>query len=155
MNYLNVSFDYKNKVSLDPQFIPFGLWASAFLEEAKRPFRVAVWRENGNISVFQSFLRDESFAEANYRYMERTVKFLLWSVGGWRVSICGCEETAERVRRAYAADAERAFDLGFMNDVYERPLEIVLCGEKDFPEPKEQPRPTACWRRNIQRSRSA
>lgn len=90
--------------------------------------------------MFQSFLRDESFVEANYRYMERTVKFLLWSVGGWRVSICGCEETAERVRRAYAADAERAFDLGFMNDVYERPLEIVLCGEKDFPEPKEQPR---------------
>ena len=140
MTYLNISFDYKNRVSLDPEFVPFGVWSEAFLKGAERPFRIAVWRENGGVSVFQSFLRGEDYAEANLRYMERTVKFLLWSVGGWRVSICGCRETAEKVKAAYAAGAARDFDYGFMQDVYERELEIVLCDEADFPAAKEQPR---------------
>lgn len=98
MKYLNIEFDYRNKASLEPGFIPFGVWADAFLAEAKRPFRIALERDNGCVTVFGSFLRDESWSEANYRYMERTVKFLLWSVGGWRVTICGCEETAKRLQ---------------------------------------------------------
>ena len=140
MNYLGISFDYKNKPSLEPEFIPFGVWADAFLEGADRPFKVAVSRDHGSVSVFSSFLRGEDFAEANYRYMERYVKFLLWSVGGWRVTICGCEETAKRLLDAYVEGGEREFDIHFMYDVFDRPFEIVLCGEEDFPEANEQPK---------------
>ena len=140
MKYLDIEFDYRNKPSLEPEFIPFGVWADAFLAEAKRPFRVAVERDNGSVSVFGSYLRDESFAEANFRYLERTVKFLLWSMGGWHVTICGCEETARRLQTVYCRGGERDFDAGFAYDVFERELEIVLCDEEHFPAANEQPK---------------
>ena len=140
MKYLDIAFDYKNKPALEPEFIPFGVWADAFLSAAERPFRVAVERDGGSVSVFSSRLRGEEYAEANLRYMERYVKFLLWSVGGWRVRISGCEETARRLRDVFAADGERSFDVGFMEDVFERPFEIDVCREEELPEAREQPR---------------
>ena len=140
MNYLGISFDYRNKPSLEPEFIPFGVWAKAYLAEAARPFQVAVERDHGQISVFESRLRDERFAEANLRYMERFVKFLLWSVGGWRVYLCGCEETARKLQEAYSVGGARDFDWHFMDDVFERGFEIVICGEEGFPAANEQPR---------------
>ena len=141
MNYLGMSYDYKNKPSLEPEFIPFQVWAEAFLEEAHRPFRVAVYRDHGSVSVFSSFLRGEEYAEANYRYMERYVKFLLWSAGGWRVTVLGCEETSRRLLDAYVEGGVREFDTHFMLDVFDRPFEIVLCkDEAEFPAPNEQPK---------------
>ena len=116
------------------------MWAKAFLDGAERPFKVALERGNGHVSVFSSCLRGEEYAEANLRYMERTVKFLLWSVGGWRVTICGCAETAEKLRSIYCAGGERDFDFNFEFDVFERPFELVLCEERDFPRENEQAR---------------
>ena len=102
---------------------------------------LAVERDHGNISVFSSFLREESCAEANYRYMERFVKFLLWSAGGLRVTICGCEETARKLQAAYTVGGTRDFDWHFMDDVFESGFEIVLSDEAHFPKEHEAPRP--------------
>ena len=68
-----------------------------------RPFRVALERENGRVSVFSSFLRGAEYAEANLRYMERYVKFLLWSVGTWRITVMLPDEKARRVGQSIAA----------------------------------------------------
>ena len=138
MNYLGISFDYRNKPLLDGSFIPFGVWAEAYLKEADRPFRVALERENKLVSVFSSRLRGEAFAEANLRYMERYVKFLLWSVGGWRVTICGGGETAEKLKDIYRLGGERDFDAHFEFDIFERPFELLTCAEEDFPAANEQ-----------------
>ena len=138
MNYLGIAYDYRNKPILDESFLPFGVWAKAFLEGADRPFRVALERENGKVSVFSSFLRAEEYAEANLRYMERYVKFLLWSVGGWKVTICGCGETAEKLKDIYRVGGERDFDAKFEFDIFERPFELVTCAEKDFPRANEE-----------------
>ena len=132
MNYLGISYDIKNVPVLDQGFIPFGVWVNAYLKEADRPFSVAVERENGKISVFDSFLRGEEFAAANERYVERLVKFLLWSVGGWRVYLTGCDAEAAAVKAAYTAEGKRAFDYGFMQDVYERPFEVVIFHDCTF-----------------------
>ncbi|MBQ3534444.1 MAG: ROK family protein [Clostridia bacterium] len=137
MNYLGISYDIKNVPVLDQGFIPFGVWINAYLKEADRPFSVAVERENGKISVFDSFLRGEEFAAANERYVERLVKFLLWSVGGWRVYLTGCDKEAAAVKAAYTAEGKRSFDYGFMQDVYERPFEVVICSREDFPAANE------------------
>ena len=138
MNYLGVSYDYGNKPALDESFLPFGVWAKAFLEGADRPVRIALEREEGRVSVFSTFLRGEEYKDANLRYLERTVKFLLWSVGGWKVTLCGCEETAEKLRDIYRRGGTRDFDAGFAFDIFERELEIVLCSEADFPAANEQ-----------------
>ena len=98
MNYLGIDYSVKNMPALDPGFIPFGIWAKAYLNGASRPFRIAVERENGLVSVFETKLRGAEFAEANYRYAERFVKMLLWSVGGWKVYLCGDDAIAKRMQ---------------------------------------------------------
>lgn len=141
MDYLGISYDYRNKPSLEPAFIPFAVWEKAYLAGAERPFKVAVERDNGNVSVFSSRLRGQEYEAANYRYMERFVKFLLWSAGGLRVTICGCEETAKKLQAAYTVGGARDFDWHFMDDVFESGFEIVLSDEAHFPKEHEAPRP--------------
>ena len=138
MEYLGIEYSIKNLPALDSAFIPFGMWAREYLKQAARPFSVAVERQNGNISVFFSRLRGREYNEANLRYLERYVKFLLWSVGGWRVWICGCDEEAEAVRAAYSKGAERDFDVGFMFDTFERSFELRIVAPEDFPKPSER-----------------
>lgn len=137
MKYLNISYDVKNVPFLDSGFVPFGVWRKAFLEGADRPFSIAVEREGGKITVLHTFLRGEDYAEANYRYAERTVKFLLWSVGGFKVYLNGDEKVIDRIRAAYTPTGERAFDVQFMEDVYEKPFEVLSVSKEAFPEANE------------------
>ncbi len=137
VQYLNVSYGIKNIPELDPDYIPFGVWRKAYLEGADRPFSIAVEREDGKITVLHTFLRGQAFAEANYRYAERTVKFLLWSVGGFRVYLTEDEAVIERIKAAYTHQGERAFDVQFMEDVYERPFEVLSVSKEAFPEARE------------------
>lgn len=138
MQYLGIEYSIKNLPALDADFIPFGVWAKAYLKEAARPFKIAVERENGLVSVFETKLRGAEFAEANVRFVERFVKMLLWSVGGWRVYLCGDDAVAKQMQDAYRAGGKREFDVGFMQDVYERPFEIVVSDETHFPAAHEQ-----------------
>jgi len=137
MTYLGIDMELQNVPALDPAFIPFGVWMQAYLREADRPFSVAVEREDGRISVFHSRLRGPAFAAANRRFLERYVKFLLWSVGGWRVWLCGCDEEAAALREAYRPGGSRAFDVQFMEDVFERPFELRVCTAQTFPAANE------------------
>ena len=127
MQYLGIEAALKNQPLLDPAFIPFGVWRREYEKEASRPFDLAVERDHGAVSVFETKLRGEDFAEANYRYIERFVKLLLWSAGGLRVWLCGDDALAKRLQAEYCPDGRRAFDVGFMQDVFEVPFEIVTC----------------------------
>lgn len=138
MNYLGIEYSLKNMPKLDSQFIPFGVWAKAYFTGATHPFRIAVEREDGMISVFETKLRGSDFAEANYRFAERYVKMLLWSVGGWRLYLCGDNTIARRLQEEYCVGGCRHFDINFMQDVNERPFEVVICDEATFPHPYEQ-----------------
>ena len=138
MQYLGIEYSVKNLPALDHAFIPFGVWARAYETGAARPFKIAVERENGLVTVYETKLRSAALAEANYRYAERMVKLLLWSVGGWRVYLCGDDAIAKRMQDEYRAGGTREFDAGFMQDVYERPFEIVITDEAGFPQAHEQ-----------------
>ena len=146
MQYLGIEYQIRNLPALDRAFIPFGVWASAYEKGAERPFKIAVERENGLVTVYETKLRGPAFAEANYRYAERCVKMLLWSVGGWRVYLCGDDAIAKRMQDEYRAGGTREFDAGFMQDVYERPFEIVLTDEAGFPQAHERPERSAAIR---------
>ncbi len=126
MNYLGVEFEMKHPPKLEPAFIPFGVWREAYLKDAKQPIAIAVERDKGRISVHHTCIHGtEAMKEADYRYVERYVKFLLWSTGGFRVSICGCSELAKALQKAYQPDGERHFDYTFVQQLYERDLEIL------------------------------
>ena len=142
MEYLGVSIDLKHMPKLDPGFVPFGVWREAYLKGAAVPIAIAVERNDGKITVWRTRIHGtEAFARADFRYVERMVKFLLWSVGGFRIYLCGCHEIAERLREDYTPTGNRAFDADFFRKVYERDLEILDRPLEDCPQPNEAPRP--------------
>ena len=126
MQYLGISYEMKHAPKLDPTFIPFGVWREAYLKGAIQPISIAVEREAGKISVHHTKIYGTAeMAEADYRYVERYVKFLLWSVGGFRIYVCGCSDLAKRLQADYTAEGARRFDCEFFHNTYERTVEVI------------------------------
>ncbi len=142
MEYLGIQFEVKHLPELDPDFIPLGPWMEAYLQNATRPLSIAVEREGGKITVRRARIYGTpEMAEADYRFVERYVKFLLWSIGGFKVYVLGASDIARRLQEEYVyfengegENGKRWFDVQFMSDVYERGFEIVDClSPADFP----------------------
>ena len=142
MNYLGVHYEMQYIPALDPEFIPFGLWADAYRKGAKKPIAIAIERNEGYTSVWNTCIHGtEEMREADYRYVERYVKFLLWAIGGFRISVCGCTEIAARLQKDYNEEGTRAFDCDFFEKVYEQKLEILDLPLESCPIPNECPQP--------------
>ena len=142
MNYLGINFEVKNPPALDSGFIPFGIWMDAYLKGAEMPIAIAVERQEGQISVRHTFIHGTAqMAEADYRYVERFMKFLLWSIGGFKVYICGCSDIAKKLQASYSVAGERAFDYDFFRKLYEKELTIVDLPLDRCPAPNEAPKP--------------
>ena len=138
MNYLGIDYSVRNLPALDPDFIPFGVWTDAYEKEAAKPLTIAIERDRGQISVRHTKIHGTpEMAEADYRFVERYVKFLLWSIGGFRIWICGDSALAQRLQKAYTLQGERKFDVQFMQDVYEVPFEVIDCRPEDCPKANE------------------
>ena len=139
MQYLGINYEMKHAPKLDPTFIPFGVWRNAYLEGAAKPIAIAVERDKGQVSVHHTFIHGTpEMADADYRYVERYVKFLLWSTGGFRVSVCGCSDLAKKLQQAYCAGGERDFDHTFFFQLYEQELEILDLPLEQCPVSNEQ-----------------
>ena len=136
MEYLGIPFSVKNVPCLQPDFLPFAPWRTAYLSQARQPFRIAV--EGSGTVVYETRIRGGS--PADLRYLERTVKLLLWSVGGWRVTLQGDEVLISRLRESFSPHGSRAFDVAMMETVYGRPFCVETAGER-FPEPRPAARP--------------
>ena len=142
MRYLGIEYNTKYTPKLDPGFIPFGVWMDAYLKNAKKPIAIAVERDKGQISVRHTFIHGTpDMAQADYRYVERMVKFLLWSIGGFRVSICGASNIAQQMIRDYSPTGKRAFDFDFFHKLYEVDLEIRDLPLESCPAANENPQP--------------
>lgn len=76
------------------------------------------------------------FDEENFYFAERTLKTLLWLVGGHTVYVHCSPLLFKRLAAAYSANGARAFDYNFMSRVYERPLTLVNCEPSSFPPEK-------------------
>lgn len=138
MNYLGIEYSVQNLPVLDEDFIPFGVWIDAYEKGAEKPLSIAIERENGKISVHHTKIHGRpELKEADYRYVERYVKFLLWSIGGFRIYVCGDSDLTRRLQGAYTLGGERSFDVQFMQDVYEVPFEVIDCAPEDFPQANE------------------
>lgn len=79
---------------------------------------IALEREQGYVSRFETQVRPQPDAET-LRLVERLVKFLLWSRGGWHLYLDGPRAVCERI-------TVRPFDAQLMERVYERPFRITI-----------------------------
>ncbi|MBE6933795.1 MAG: ROK family protein, partial [Ruminococcaceae bacterium] len=142
MEYLGVKFELKNAPVLDPDFIPFGVWMEEYLKGAEKPIAIAVERQAGQISVRRTFIHGtKEMEKADYRFVERYMKFLLWSIGGFKVYVCGCSELTKQLQSAYSILGERAFDYDFFQKLYEKELTIVDLPLEECPAANEAPQP--------------
>ena len=141
MEYLGIEYNMAHRPALDEGFVPFGVWMDAYLKGAKQPIAIGVERENGFITVRNAAIYGTpEMAEADRKFIERFVKFLLWSAGGFRVYLCGCGAIGEKLKEAYSASGDRAFDFDFYRNVHEKEFEVVCLPCEDCPAANESPR---------------
>ena len=123
--------ELKVKAQLDPQFEPLALVYRDFQKRvaesgSAQEIVIGVERNKGYTSVFKtSLLADGVDDAANFKFVERIVKTLLWVRGGYKVIIAGSERVADYIAACYSEGGLRDFDRGFMSRVYERPFEVV------------------------------
>jgi predicted NBD/HSP70 family sugar kinase len=108
------------------------------------PVDLALEQTDGSTFHFHTAVFTEHHEQArwNFRYLERFLKFILWSRGGYRVYFRGPRGLGEQVRQYYAEVAAGQFDAEIMGRrIYERPFEVVLLGTEQLPPAREATRP--------------
>jgi predicted NBD/HSP70 family sugar kinase len=118
---------------LDPGFRPAVLAVRAFrriVDETPgaEPVRIALEQADGSVFQFETRVLPESHpqAPANGTYIERLVKFLLWSRGGWRIYVDGPELLATRLADHYRQTETGRFDAHFVGElIFDHPVEVV------------------------------
>ena len=132
---------------LDPGFRPAVLAMRAFgaLVDATAgalPVGIALEQADGSVFRFDTRVLPESHpqASANGPHVERLVKFLLWSRGGWRIHINGPAALAARLTAHYRDTATGRFDTNFVGErIFDRGLEVVHT--RDLPPERSSTRP--------------
>ena len=134
---------------LDPGFYPLILQMQA-LELSVRPeisaekITIALRRNSGQISHYSLRIppRSREPDPATFFCIERTVKFLLWSRGGFEVTLSGPRWIADRLSAIYCESGKRAFDAQMMERIYGHPLEIRHAPTvEELPPPNEEASP--------------
>lgn len=134
---------------LDPFFRPAVLANRAFRQRVRASgnelaVTVALEQADGSVFHFPTAIFPEGHPEAvaNATYLERLVKFALWSRGGFRVYFDGPSTFGEQLQRHYREQATGRFDADLMGErVYERPFEVVTVGRGKVPAPREATKP--------------
>ena len=128
---------------LDSSFVPAALWNREFRRRcaaASEPLAIALERPDGTVSRFDARIlpHDGANCALNFRHVERLVKMLLWSRGGFRIFIGGNASVAEMLHKTYSPDGERKFDCDFVGTkAYGRSIEIIACAPSDVPAENE------------------
>ncbi|MCS6995187.1 MAG: ROK family protein [Anaerolineales bacterium] len=124
---------------LDPDFLPPALVSRAMrtlTEPDGAPLIFGLERANGEISRYETRILPESHPlfHRSLPFAERTLKFLLWQRGAFRVYVGGAPAIGEYLREQYRMGGTREFDAHFMGEqVYQRPFEIIPCRPSEVP----------------------
>ena len=129
--------------ALDPAFRPAALANRNFLRGAKDngvAVGLALERADGSVSrhATRVFAPDRPEASGNFVFLERLVKFLLWSRGGCRIHFAGPMELGRQLQEHFRASATGKFDAAIMGEkIYERRFEVVLAAPGLLPAERE------------------
>lgn len=97
---------------------------------------LALERADGEVSYYQThvLLPEHPMAEANFIYLERLLKCLLWVRGAWKVHFCGPAGLAQKLRKHFKTSPTGKFDAKILGErVYEHPFQLVSVAEADLP----------------------
>ncbi len=122
---------------LDPAFRPAALACRAFRAEVaasagRVPLRVALEQADGSVSTFATEIlpADHPRAAANTSHVERLVKFLLWSRGGFRLHIDGPAGQAEALRAHFRDTPTGRFDSQVVGQrIFDHAIDVVATSD--------------------------
>jgi len=122
---------------LDPAFRPAVLANRAYRELVRasgsaRPLGLALEQTDGSIFRFDLELLPDTHphAEATTTYVERFVKFILWSRGGWRIHVKGPRSVADALAAHYRDTPTGRFDDDFVaRKIFDHPIAIKATSE--------------------------
>ena len=130
--------------ALDPNFRPISLGNRAYRTAVKAggqgvPLAIAIERNEGLTSVYRTeiFPSGSIHNDATQIYVERLVKFLLWQIGGWKITVGGPAELGAFLQQVYSPTGARAFDVQIMERVYEKTFTVASCAFDQTPASNE------------------
>ena len=102
--------------------------------------QIALERADGAVARFETVVAPAGhpLEPANFRYLERCMKFLLWSRGGCRIHLAGPPGLASRLAVHYRDSRPGRFDSWLIGEKVEgRPLEVLGVAPDDVPAARE------------------
>lgn len=122
----------------DNDFYPMSVKLKEFREAVEKSdnkiLKICVERNNGYNYIYEIKIFSAKDKEAeNYGIVERIIKSILWVVGGYKIYICGDDFIFDKIHADYTLSGARAFDVDFMQTVYEKPFEVIKLEEETFP----------------------
>jgi predicted NBD/HSP70 family sugar kinase len=122
---------------LDPGFQPAVLFNRSHVVAARKsghdvPLVIGLERERGLVSRYETIVLPDADA-ATLEYVERTVKFLLWARGGWKIFIGGPKGIGEFIRKTYSRTGVRKFDCELMGTAYGKKFQVVVTTAEKVP----------------------
>ena len=130
--------------TLDRHFRPAVLANRAFAAQATVSVDVVLERAQGSASRFHTRLVPHGQPEArgNFRYIERWLKFLLWSRGACKIHFAGPADIAAQLQRYFRDTSTGRFDADIMGaKIYERTFEVIPCKAEKLPAESERTAP--------------
>ncbi len=126
---------------LDPGFLPAVIFNRNYVATVRTsghavPLILGLERECGLISRFETVVNSAADPAA-LRYVERIVKFLVWSRGGWKLHVSGPKPIGEHIRKCYSARGARKFDCQMMELAYGKKFEVCLTDASEIPAAKD------------------
>ncbi len=138
---MKVSIQPATTAPLDPGFLPAVSFNRGYQTALKTssngvPLVLGLERENGLLSRFETMVSSRPDA-ATLQYVERIVKFLLWSRGGWKLHFGGPKSLGEYIRKIYSSRDARKFDCEMMARAYGRKFQVKLTSAAKVPASRE------------------
>lgn len=143
------------KPVLEPAHRPAALTNRAFRDGLRQhgggvPVTLVLEQSDGTACHFPLAVYPAGAPEAagNFTYIERFVKFILWSRGGCTVYFDGPADIGTALQRHFRETATGKFDAEIMGDrIYEKPFSVVLGKATEFPKERQV---TAALGRHLQ-----
>ncbi len=130
---------------LDPEFVPAVLWNRAYRERCEadaesEAFGIALSRPDGSVYSMKTRVLSHTGENVglNICYVERLLKFMLWSRGGSQLTLAGNPEIAAEIAEIYSASGRRAFDYDIMGQrMFLESMTVVSCAFDELPTANE------------------
>jgi len=130
--------ELKVEAKYDPGFEPISIVYREFMKRCEgengTDIVIGAVRNKEYVSAFKTRILKEGIDDkANFKFIERIVKSMLWVYGGYKIIIAGSDKVAEYIKAAYAKGGSREFDANFMSRVFEKPFEVVSVSIDEAP----------------------